>query len=527
MKILLLSGLGPSWPQGSAFYDSKMLDTTFLDDDCYHLGLKRKISREDFYIKSDNGRLKLFRHRNGVEKNLTSLTLENILRQNKCEYTYIDLERVWNDEIIGGTDEYSYIMLSTTFICNYHDLNYALEWCDKNFKGVKIILGGQYSNLKYEKIMKEYPKVEYVLRGDGEVGIPAIIDYINGKIDSIEDVHNLVYRDGEEIKTNEVVLFKVDDIPPIEMEGKASIMYYESMRGCAYKCKFCSFPAASPIWRYKSAKKIAKDWKYYQDKYGVKRVKAMDSAFTFPPKRLDELMDILSKEEIEWEAYSRADVITSPEVIKKLEDSKCRVLSIGFESLSDKTLSYMNKRTTADINRKVNKLLNEHAEKLDFRASFIVGFPGETEEEYMKTHEFLVNEYKKQFHLSVFSLVDETMPIWGEADKYNLVVTDMNNPDYNWSHCGMDAQRARELHQKTLFDVRWKNEWAVATEWQLPYDLPLNPYLDFTKNYRIEKLIERLAFVDHDFNGNQEEIDRITNSCVEELQTLGVFIEFE
>lgn len=187
----------------------------------------------------------------------------------------------------------------------------------------------------------------------------------------------------------------------------------------------------------------------------------------------------------------------------------------------------MNKRTTADINRKVNKLLNEHAEKLDFRASFIVGFPGETEEEYMKTHEFLVNEYKKQFHLSVFSLVDETMPIWGEADKYNLVVTDMNNPDYNWSHCGMDAQRARELHQKTLFDVRWKNEWAVATEWQLPYDLPLNPYLDFTKNYRIEKLIERLAFVDHDFNGNQEEIDRITNSCVEELQTLGVFIEFE
>lgn len=72
-----------------------------------------------------------------------------------------------------------------------------------------------------------------------------------------------------------------------------------------------------------------------------------------------------------------------------------------------------------------------------------------------------------------------------------------------------------------------ENEWAVATEWQLPYDLPLNPYLDFTKNYRIEKLIERLAFVDHDFNGNQEEIDRITNSCVEELQTLGVFIEFE
>ena len=41
MKILLLSGLGPSWPQGSAFYDSNMLNQTFLDKDCYHDGLKR------------------------------------------------------------------------------------------------------------------------------------------------------------------------------------------------------------------------------------------------------------------------------------------------------------------------------------------------------------------------------------------------------------------------------------------------------------------------------------------------------
>ena len=33
----------------------------------------------------------------------------------------------------------------------------------------------------------------------------------------------------------------------------------------------------------------------------------------------------------------------------------------------------------------------------------------------------LVNEFKKQFHLSVFSLVDETMPIWKEADKLGLL----------------------------------------------------------------------------------------------------------
>lgn len=526
MRILLLSGLGPSWPQGSAFYDSKMLATTFLDNDCYHAGLKRVLSKDDFYIVNGNDKQKLFRYRSGIEKNLTSLTLEGILDSCSCDYTFFDLERVWNNEKISQDKCFDYIFLSTTFICNLHDIDYAIKWCDENCKNALIVLGGQFSNLKYERIMREYPNVEYIIRGDGEIGIPALLDYLElgGEIGKVP---NLVYRDNEKVIANEIKLYKLDDIAPIEMKDNATMMYYESMRGCAFKCKFCSFPSASPLWRYKSAEKIANDWKYYAQKFGVKRVRAMDSAFTFPPKRLDELMNILADENIEWEAYSRADVIISAEVISKLEKSKCRLLSIGFESLSDNTLKYMNKRITAEQNRKANKLLNEHAEKLDFRASFIVGFPGETEEDYMKTYDFLVNEYKKQFHLSVFSLVDETMPIWAEADKYNLVVTDMQNPDYNWSHCGMDAKKARELHQKTLHDVRWKNEYAVATEWQLPYDLPLNPNLDFTKNYRIEKLIERLAFVDKDFSGDQDKVDMITKNVVEELETLGVYIVSE
>ena len=42
MNILLLSGLGPSWPQGSAFYDSKMLNETFLDKKTYFLYLQKR-----------------------------------------------------------------------------------------------------------------------------------------------------------------------------------------------------------------------------------------------------------------------------------------------------------------------------------------------------------------------------------------------------------------------------------------------------------------------------------------------------
>ena len=115
------------------------------------------------------------------------------------------------------------------------------------------------------------------------------------------------------------------------------------------------------------------------------------------------------------------------------------------------------------------------------------------------------------------------MPIWKESEKYNLKIHDLNNPDYNWSHCGMNAETARKLHQQTLYDVRWQNEYAVAVEWQLQYDLPLNPSLNFTDNYRIEKLIERLAFVENDFSNDEEKInDTIERLGLKEIENNNV-----
>lgn len=526
MNVLLLSGLGPSWPQGSAFYDSNMLNNTFLEEDVYHKGMDKVLSRDDFIILKDDGtEIPLFRYRNGIEKNLTSLTLSEILSYCNCNFLSVDLENVWNNKSNISNIDPDYIFLSTTFICNMQDLAYAIKWCEKNYSNIPIVLGGQYSNLKYEKILNNFDQVKYVMRGDGEISIPLLIKYLNGEIKDIRDVSNLVYRDGNNIVPNKLEMINMDEIPVVHIDGKIDNLYYETVRGCAFRCKFCSFPNASPKWRYKSADKIVDDWEYYKQNNDVKRIRAMDSAFTFPPDRLNRIMERLKNNDIEWEAYSRAEVLNSKEMVENLEASKCRLLSIGFESLSDNTLKKMNKRISAEQNHRANELLINYSDNLDFRGSFIVGFPGETREDYELTKEFLINDFKKQFHLSVFSLVDETMPIWSEADKYNLKVMDMNNPDYYWSHNGMDSIEAHKLHDQTLRDVRWKNEIGVATEWQLPYDLPLNPYLKFDKNYRIEKLIERLAFVNKDFANDPYKTFEITNSIIDELESYDIYIK--
>ncbi len=43
---------------------------------------------------------------------------------------------------------------------------------------------------------------------------------------------------------------------------------------------------------------------------------------------------------------------------------------------------------------------------------------------------------------------------------------------------------------------RRRDEYAVAVEWQLPYDMPFHPNLDFTKNYRFSgQIIEELRIL--------------------------------
>ena len=63
---------------------------------------------------------------------------------------------------------------------------------------------------------------------------------------------------------------------------KFPMVYYESVRGCPYRCNFCNYPYLfdDTRFRYKSAKKIADDWQRYREETGAQYVTCLDSLFT-------------------------------------------------------------------------------------------------------------------------------------------------------------------------------------------------------------------------------------------------------
>jgi len=462
----------------------------------------------------------ILRPRRGKVPHLSSYRLRYILEKNSIDYDFMDLEEIWSEMKVGGNQTYDIVALSTTFICHLPTLKKVVNLILEKFPSSVIILGGQYSNLKYKKIMDEIPKIEFIIRGDGEESFPQLLSAIEEKTD-FKIIPNLVFRDtkmGNVVET-EIKYIDFNDYPSPTFVGNQESIPYESMRGCPYDCKFCSYPSASPKWRYKTAAKVCEEWKKYAKENNVKLIKAMDSTFTIPKDRFRKLLDDLPQVGVEWESYARADAIDTPHIIEQLESSHCKSLSIGFESMSDTTLQKMSKNVSAKQNLKAFELLNNS--NIDFRVSFIIGYPGETPHDYEQTHKFIVEKFTGRFLLSVFSLLDETMPVWDDAVLYGIEITNSDDPEYSWRHKGMSSQTAFELWRKTVEEARWKNEDGVMSLWQTKYENPLVPELDVRKNRRIEKLVERLSFLKHDFKDERVAREHY-DSIIKELNSYNI-----
>jgi anaerobic magnesium-protoporphyrin IX monomethyl ester cyclase len=522
MAVLLLSGAGPAFKYWSD------LTGSLFEPDTVSGGLDglavADLSRLTYPDARGEPR-PLLRRKRGRVLYLVSYVLESILFNNDIEYTHLPLQHVWDDLAppvdrgTGATDPEA-VLLSTTFICNQGALAQAIGWVADHYPGVPLVVGGQFSNLKYLQVLRDYPAVDYVVRGDGEEAIPGVVAVIRGRR-TPESVPNLVYRGDGSPKINPIRYIDLDAYPAAAFPGPRSIVPYESMRGCPFNCRFCSYPAASPTWRFKSADKIYRDWLWYAEHNAVDHVQALDSTFTVPKPRLRELLPMLRGAPLTWEAYTRANAIHAPEIADSLTAAHCTKLSIGFESMSPNTLSYMHKQVRPEQNRTAHEILRDR--DIQYRVSYMAGYPGETPEDYRMTDEFIANEFVGYFMLSVFSFSDETMPVWEDAERFELDVADMDDPDAAWQHVGMDVETARGLRDATISKARWGSEDAVWLLWQADYETPLIPGTARKQALRHEKLVERLGMLPVDFSSAAERARR-SRQILAELSRAGIAV---
>lgn len=293
-------------------------------------------------------------------------------------------------EIVDYVDGCDAVIVNT---CGFIDdakkeaIENILDMVELKKEGVisKIIVTGCLAQRYKDEIVKEIPEVDAV------IGIGA---------------------NGDIIKTVEEVMSGVDTIenyPPqcdLPLEGQRILTtphywaYLKIGEGCSNRCTYCTIPSIRGNMRSRSMENVIDEAKQLAES-GVKELILIAQDTTsygldlYGELKLPELLNELCKiDSIEWIRllYCYPDRITD-ELIKTMKNQEKVVnyIDLPLQHADDKILKAMNRRGDQALIRNVISKLRTEIPDVVIRTTFIVGFPGEGEEEFETLAEF-VNE---------------------------------------------------------------------------------------------------------------------------------------
>ncbi|MEU8976659.1 radical SAM protein [Streptomyces monashensis] len=228
---------------------------------------------------------------------------------------------------------------------------------------------------------------------EGEDTLPALCDRITGSDD--RPVSGLLERDGRGgLSRTPAAMVDVSDLPTPDFDGLPLDRYFapgpvlplQASRSCAWDCAFCSIPFASNKFRIRRPEQVVHDTAAHAAKHGSDSFMFVDEIMTLTSLRgvSRELND--GGHELYWYGETRFSKGLDDELAAALRRSGCRRLDLGLESYNQRVLDLMRKGTKADdIEPSLQALLGN---KVPVHLFCMTGFPGETEQEALRTQEF-------------------------------------------------------------------------------------------------------------------------------------------
>lgn len=342
-----------------------------------------------------------------VKPPISLALLGSILRNNAVDFKLLDANILDLDskEICHWLSENQFtpevIIYGTTTPTIVYDTR-ALSSIKKHF-GSKLIAFGAHITGLPEGTLEALPEIDIGIIGEPELVILDIIK--NGNLQELEKVNNIVYRNSTgKIVVNKIHLLQngLDDLPlpawdllPLEkytlpFTGERYLLV-ETSRGCPFSCDFCVAPLYhGTVFRQKRASLVVDEIETLQEKFKINTFYLWGDTVTLHKKFMSDFCDevIRKKLDIKWFSNSRADTLSDFALVEKMKASGCWMLSIGIESLNEKTLDSINKKLSVEKIADSLKLLKKVG--IVSFGFFILGHPDETMSDINKTVEMIL-----------------------------------------------------------------------------------------------------------------------------------------
>ena len=260
---------------------------------------------------------------------------------------------------------------------------------------------------------------------------------------------------------------KVKDISNIkEFSEFGEIIYTEKTRavikvqdGCDNFCSYCIIPYARGRIRSRKPENVINEIKKIAKK-GIKEVvitgihiASYGRDFEEEYKLIDLLEEINKIEGIKRIRLGSIEpLLITEEFVKRLTklEKICEHFHLSLQSGNDDTLKRMNRKYTTSQFKEIVKILKAAYPNSNLTTDIIVGFPGETEEEFKKTYQFLQEIKFYKMHIFQYSprkgTIAAKMPnqispeIKEERSKKLIELSDKNEEEYNKKYVGKNIE---------------------------------------------------------------------------------------
>jgi len=301
------------------------------------------------------------------------------------------------------------ILLVSTYIWNKEFVFKIVPELKKINPNLEIYLGGPEVSYNAMEVMEKFTEVDGVLVGEGELIVKNLLTK------DISEVLGLYYRDAEsKIKFNgsQPPIANLDIVPfPYEQweleDNKGKIFYYESTRGCPFKCSYCMSSIEKSV-RSFSLPRVKKDLKTFLDA-GVSLVKFVDRTYNLNKDHYMEIWKFLMENyqpNLTFHFEISADLFDD-EVIEYLTTIPNGLFQfeIGIQTINEPTMKLIRRKNEL---KKLSKNILAIKENIHLHLDLIAGLPKEDFEIFKNSFNYVYGLKPEMIQLGFLKILNGT-----------------------------------------------------------------------------------------------------------------------
>jgi len=307
------------------------------------------------------------------------------------------------------------------FSCYIWNISYVLELAEEMKKllpDVQIWFGGPEVSFDADKLLLTYPFLTGVICGEGE---ESFLQLANAYKKAEEEGISFAEVSRGQLQNTELVLSEVpflyDDDAPFENR----ILYYESSRGCPFRCSYCLSSIDKTV-RLRDIEIVKKELAYFIEKK-VRQVKFVDRTFNCNKAHALAIWEYLLAHDngvTNFHFEIAADLLDEEELtlLSKFRPGALQ-LEIGVQSTNEKTIAEIDRRMDVERLRNVVKRIHDGG-NIHMHLDLIAGLPYEDYASFGKSFDDVFAMQPEQLQLG-FLKVLKGSKMYQKAQDYGLV----------------------------------------------------------------------------------------------------------